>query len=100
METDEPLSYFQIAGKETLKFDLEYSTMTADIEGIHGLPYTTWPKREWNKDIPGKKIDPEKDWFGGFCTHSSILFLTWHRPYLALFEVCLVVLFSAFSHCF
>lgn len=25
--------------------------------------------------------------FGGFCTHSSILFLTWHRPYLALFEV-------------
>lgn len=24
---------------------------------------------------------------GGFCTHSSILFLTWHRPYLAVFEV-------------
>uniref|UniRef100_L2GER5 tyrosinase n=1 Tax=Colletotrichum fructicola (strain Nara gc5) TaxID=1213859 RepID=L2GER5_COLFN len=24
--------------------------------------------------------------FGGFCTHSSILFLTWHRPYLAIFE--------------
>jgi hypothetical protein len=25
--------------------------------------------------------------FGGYCTHSSILFLTWHRPYLALYEV-------------
>ncbi|KAL2136199.1 hypothetical protein VTI74DRAFT_5077 [Chaetomium olivicolor] len=24
--------------------------------------------------------------FGGYCTHSSILFLTWHRPYLALYE--------------
>lgn len=23
----------------------------------------------------------------GYCTHSSILFPTWHRPYLALFEV-------------
>lgn len=23
----------------------------------------------------------------GYCTHGSILFPTWHRPYLALFEV-------------
>lgn len=30
--------------------------------------------------------------FGGFCTHSSILFLTWHRPYLAIFEVRLLPL--------
>lgn len=29
--------------------------------------------------------------FGGYCTHSSILFLTWHRPYLALLEVNLLV---------
>lgn len=28
-----------------------------------------------------------QDNFYGFCTHSSIIFLTWHRPYLALFEV-------------
>ena len=26
---------------------------------------------------------------GGYCTHSSVLFAPWHRPYLALFEQCL-----------
>src|ERR1700755_290845 len=26
---------------------------------------------------------------GGYCTHSSPLFATWHRPYLALFEQAL-----------
>ena len=24
----------------------------------------------------------------GYCTHMSALFLSWHRPYLALYEVC------------
>ncbi|KAK2011866.1 Di-copper centre-containing protein [Colletotrichum eremochloae] len=57
-----PLSYFEIAG-------------------IHGLPYKKWPDRRWND----KMVRVENS-FGGFCTHSSILFLTWHRPYLALFE--------------
>ena len=61
---DKPLSYFQIAG-------------------IHGLPYEKWPDRDWN-DMPESQ-DPNG--FKGFCTHSSILFLPWHRPYLALFEV-------------
>ncbi|KAI1848861.1 hypothetical protein JX266_005289 [Neoarthrinium moseri] len=58
-----PLSYFQIAG-------------------IHGLPYVKWPNQNWNKmtQVSGRTE------FGGFCTHSSILFLPWHRPYLALFE--------------
>ncbi|CAI4216155.1 unnamed protein product [Parascedosporium putredinis] len=32
------------------------------------------------------KNDPTSFQFGGYCTHSSILFLTWHRPYLALLE--------------
>ncbi|OCL03657.1 Di-copper centre-containing protein, partial [Glonium stellatum] len=62
----EPKSYFQIAG-------------------IHGLPYTTWPNFSWNKDIP--KVSGQSAL--GFCTHTSILFLTWHRPYLALFEATL-----------
>lgn len=57
---EDQLSYFQIAG-------------------IHGLPYDAWPVGDRNlEDIRKTK--------GGFCTHSSILFLTWHRPYLALFE--------------
>ncbi|GKT56388.1 tyrosinase precursor [Colletotrichum tofieldiae] len=59
-----PLSYFEIA-----------------VLGIHGLPYKKWPDRTWNN-----KMVRVENRFGGFCTHSSILFLTWHRPYLALFE--------------
>ncbi|KAF2740941.1 Di-copper centre-containing protein [Polyplosphaeria fusca] len=58
---DDPDSWFQIAG-------------------IHGLPYDIWPRKDWNEEIP------KSTGGGGFCTHTSILFLTWHRPYLALFE--------------
>ncbi|KAK4167136.1 hypothetical protein QBC43DRAFT_8498 [Cladorrhinum sp. PSN259] len=50
------------------------------VAGIHGLPYKPW-----------NGVGSNSDWqstsgFGGYCTHSSILFLTWHRPYLALYE--------------
>ncbi|KAK2038005.1 Di-copper centre-containing protein [Colletotrichum somersetense] len=52
-----------------------------EIAGIHGIPYKKWPDRSWNDKMV--RVDNS---FGGFCTHSSILFLPWHRPYLALFE--------------
>jgi tyrosinase len=45
------------------------------IAGIHGRPYTAWDNVTGNGNS------------AGYCTHSSILFLPWHRPYLALFEV-------------
>ncbi|RDL42060.1 uncharacterized protein BP5553_02039 [Venustampulla echinocandica] len=51
------LSYFQVAG-------------------IHGRPYITWNNVN---EVPGSS-------WRGYCTHSSVLFLNWHRPYLALFE--------------
>ncbi|KAK1640802.1 hypothetical protein BDP81DRAFT_457782 [Colletotrichum phormii] len=60
---DQPLSYFQIAG-------------------IHGRPAMKWPDQKWNR---AEGLDLGRG-YGGYCTHSSILFLTWHRPYLALFE--------------
>ncbi|KAK4116618.1 Monophenol monooxygenase [Canariomyces notabilis] len=52
------------------------------IAGIHGMPYKPW-----------NGVGSQTNWqstsgFGGYCTHSSILFLTWHRPYLALYEAC------------
>ncbi|KAM5360882.1 hypothetical protein ACJZ2D_013449 [Fusarium nematophilum] len=65
---DKLLSYFQVAG-------------------IHGLPYKGWPENDRNLlrlARPRNERNPND--FGGFCTHTSILFLTWHRPYLALFE--------------
>ncbi|KAB8292555.1 hypothetical protein EYC80_008264 [Monilinia laxa] len=46
------------------------------IAGLHGRPYRPWGGV--NGDNP--------DGWQGYCTHSSILFAPWHRPYLALFE--------------
>jgi tyrosinase len=48
------------------------------IAGIHGLPY-----KPWNGVAGIANFNPQH---GGYCTHSSILFAPWHRPYLALFE--------------
>jgi hypothetical protein len=47
------------------------------IAGIHGLPFTEWAKAQPSLD--GYKA--------GYCTHGQPLFPTWHRPYVALYEV-------------
>ena len=47
------------------------------IAGIHGVPWI-----EWNDVMPKPGSEDT-----GYCTHVSELFLTWHRPYLALYEV-------------
>lgn len=40
------------------------------------------PYKPWNN------VQGVSNWsFGGYCTHSSVLFTTWHRPFLCLFEV-------------
>ncbi|KAI9855691.1 MAG: hypothetical protein M1824_005924, partial [Vezdaea acicularis] len=44
-----------------------------EIAGIHGRPYKAW-------DGVGGSYET------GYCTHSSIIFPPWHRPYLALYE--------------
>ncbi|CCC07895.1 unnamed protein product [Sordaria macrospora k-hell] len=55
------------------------------VAGIHGMPFKPWggvpSDTDWSK--------PGSSGFGGYCTHSSILFITWHRPYLALYEQAL-----------
>lgn len=45
------------------------------ISGIHGRPYTPWNGVNFPAGLGG-----------GYCTHSSTLFPTWHRPYLAMYE--------------
>ncbi|CAK5268986.1 unnamed protein product [Mycena citricolor] len=50
------------------------------IAGIHGLPYV-----QWNESGSTESPPPDLQW-GGYCTHGSTLFPTWHRPYVALFE--------------
>lgn len=47
------------------------------MAGIHGVPFGPWNGVE---SVPGASQS-------GYCTHNSILFPMWHRPYLALYEV-------------
>ncbi|KAK4453979.1 Di-copper centre-containing protein [Podospora aff. communis PSN243] len=56
---------------------LSYSS----IAGIHGEPYSAW---NGVGHVPG---DPKNT---GYCPHGELLFPTWHRAYLALFEQTLV----------
>jgi len=55
------------------------------VAGIHGLPYIPWD------DATGEPFDPNTQW-GGYCTHGSVLFPTWHRPYVMLYEVGLMTI--------
>jgi tyrosinase len=69
------LSFYGIAGNASLSL---YSLKTLLIySGIHGRPY-----REW-----GNVTGPNDSRWQGYCTHTSILFAPWHRPYVSLFEV-------------
>jgi tyrosinase len=45
------------------------------VAGIHGLPHVPWDA--W----PAGGYHPQ------YCVHGTILFGTWHRPYMLLFEV-------------
>ncbi|QIW96023.1 hypothetical protein AMS68_001541 [Peltaster fructicola] len=50
------------------------------IAGIHGRPYVPW-------DNVGPFVGNTQG--PGYCTHVSNIFLTWHRPYMALYEQAL-----------
>lgn len=82
------LSYYQIAGwflcilstSDGLAFspsNLLTRCLFFFHLGIHGRPFVSW-------DNVGSAPNMGSN---GYCTHTSILFPTWHRPYLALYEV-------------
>ncbi|KAG8960488.1 hypothetical protein FRC00_000212, partial [Tulasnella sp. 408] len=48
------------------------------LGGIHGLPFRPW-EGSGTTQVAGSR-------FGGYCTHGTVLFPTWHRPYLAVYE--------------
>ncbi|KAI5467725.1 hypothetical protein BGZ63DRAFT_345976 [Mariannaea sp. PMI_226] len=60
-DANDPLSYFQVAG-------------------IHGKPFIEW-------DGSGGR---RSDGWQGYCPHGERIFLTWHRPYVMLYEQLLV----------
>ncbi len=45
------------------------------VAGIHGRPFVPWDNVAFTAGQTG-----------GYCPHSSTLFPTWHRPYVALYE--------------
>lgn len=71
---DQSLSWYQVAGKTAHPSLL----LPLTLVGIHGVPF-----QPWNGVLPAPGASQS-----GYCTHSSVLFPTWHRPYLALYEVC------------
>jgi hypothetical protein len=48
------------------------------LAGIHGAPFQAWQYPQAQR----------VDW--GYCTHKSVIFVNWHRPYLLLVEQLLV----------
>jgi tyrosinase len=50
------------------------------LGGIHGLPNVQWGGSGGTEPV-------SQDQWGGYCTHGNVLFPTWHRPYVALYEV-------------
>ncbi|KAG6016128.1 hypothetical protein E4U43_004173 [Claviceps pusilla] len=60
-DASDPLSYFQVSG-------------------IHGLPYI-----EWQNGGPYRATG-----WAGYCPHGESIFLSWHRPFVLLFEQLLV----------
>jgi tyrosinase len=51
------------------------------VGGIHGLPNIPWDGVTGNPPF-----NPQSNQWGGYCTHGSVLFPTWHRPYVMLYE--------------
>ncbi|KAK3372444.1 hypothetical protein B0H63DRAFT_551021 [Podospora didyma] len=77
LEQDQDLWTLYILGLSMLQFtDQSSPTSWYSITGIHGIPHQTWGGV---RPTPGNEET-------GYCTHSSILFPTWHRPYLVLYE--------------
>lgn len=68
---DAPFSYFQIAG-------------------IHGKPFSPWDGVTQEslgiRKHQGEDAVHEPSVQAGYCSHSSDLFPTWHRAYLAMYE--------------
>lgn len=71
------MGWFQIAGMLSRTLSVKLLMPPCQSLGIHGLP-----KKDWD-GVAGNSSKVK----GGYCPHGTILFPTWHRPYLAMMEV-------------
>ncbi|KAH9080397.1 photo-regulated tyrosinase [Lactarius deliciosus] len=79
VKTKEPFSLYIQALNVMFKTPQSNSTSHFSIGGIHGLPFVQWEGSGSARPVQGSQ-------WGGYCTHGSVLFPTWHRPYVALYE--------------
>ena len=78
MTEDPALPFTERLSREDQHHDLSLF----GLGGIHGLPYQEW---KGSKEDDERRGNP-KQWLG-YCQHGSPLFPTWHRPYVAAYEV-------------
>jgi tyrosinase len=82
----EMLSWYQITG---MAHFVLLRTHRLTSLGIHGRPFVPFDNVQ---AVPGNTGN-------GYCTHVSILFPPWHRPYLAFYEVSLARRASLIESC-
>ncbi|RKF57895.1 Tyrosinase [Erysiphe neolycopersici] len=77
LEKDEDSWTLYILGMDRMQhMDQNERSSWYSLAGIHGRPFKSYDGVEGQGGSPNS----------GYCTHTSILFPTWHRPYLALYE--------------
>ncbi|KAK4128712.1 Di-copper centre-containing protein [Parathielavia appendiculata] len=78
LEQDKDVWTLYILGLSMLQFTDQASPASYyGLAGIHGMPHVVWGGVQ---PVQGNENT-------GYCTHSSILFPTWHRAYMALYEM-------------
>ncbi|KAF8860872.1 Di-copper centre-containing protein [Acephala macrosclerotiorum] len=77
LERDSTTWTLYILGLDMLQYAPQTEMLSwYQIAGIHGRPFVSFD------NVPPKPGNEQN----GYCSHVSILFPTWHRPYLALYE--------------
>ncbi|KAI9790069.1 MAG: hypothetical protein M1816_005539 [Peltula sp. TS41687] len=78
LQTEHPdvFNMFVLALDSLQKRNESISVSWYQVSGIHGYPYEPWQEPDISGPFPQL----------GYCTHGSVLFTTWHRPYLVLLE--------------
>ncbi|KAF2006059.1 Di-copper centre-containing protein, partial [Amniculicola lignicola CBS 123094] len=77
-KTKEMWNLFLLAMTDFQKMDQNTIDSWFQIAGIHGMPWADWD------GVHASTADRSLN--TGYCTHNNLLFSTWHRPYLVLFE--------------
>lgn len=73
-------TFYSISGEQTRSgvTTIHINGISDSVAGIHGLPEEKW-------DGVRNELKPNGN--GSYCTHGSIVFPTWHRVYINMFEV-------------